>query len=76
MSATVVEVGMGSTGHGNKKFVVAFEFGKGVLAHIVTVGFVAVDEHHGVAQVFGVSEDGIVHPSLLRLHLPAAIGVD
>lgn len=76
MSATVVEVGMGSTGHGNKKFVVAFEFGKGVLAHIVTMGFVAVNEHYGTSQVFGMSEDGIVHPSLLSLHLPSAIGVD
>ena len=49
-----VEVGMGSTGHGNKKFVVAFEFGKGVLAHIVTVGFVAVNNHYGTSQVFGM----------------------
>lgn len=73
MCAAVVKVGMRGAGDCDEELIVAFQFGKRVLSHVETVRLVAMNNHHGVTQIFGMGKDAVVHPTFLCLHHPSAV---
>ena len=55
----IVEVGVGSTGYNKQFFIVAGQFGEGVLRRGKRICLVAMDDEHGGAYFIGMVKQGV-----------------
>ena len=67
---------MRSAGDDQQLLIVALEATVGVFAHVAAMRLLAVNDEGWRAEVFGVREEGVVHPARHGLLHPPEVGVD
>ena len=71
----VVQVGVAGAWDDHQFLVIALQFFESVFAEVTGVGFLAVDDQDGVADLPGVREQGHIYEGKAAGHVPAAVGV-